>query len=74
MNAEEFYKKNIEQSNIPKEHYKNEIITMMEDYHQYKAHQYRTLKKVVQEEEQLSCCGDILDPDFPICPTCLEHC
>ena len=24
-----------------------------------------------EEEEHLSCCGDILDPDFMICPTCL---
>ena len=37
---------------------------------------YKTLKEVIKEEEEgyLSCCGDILDPDFPICPICLEHC
>lgn len=26
------------------------------------------------EDELLSCCGDELDPDVMICPTCKEHC
>jgi len=25
------------------------------------------------EGNMLSCCGDILDPDNMICPTCKEH-
>ena len=27
-----------------------------------------------EEEELLSCCGDVLDEDIMLCPTCLEHC
>ena len=23
---------------------------------------------------RLSCCGDMLEPDSDLCPTCLEHC
>ena len=26
------------------------------------------------DEDELSCCGDELDPDIMICPTCKEHC
>jgi len=26
------------------------------------------------ENEGISCCGDELDPDIMICPTCEEHC
>jgi len=40
------------------------IIELMEAYHKYKISKE-------EEEEHLSCCGDILDPDFMICPTCL---
>jgi uncharacterized protein YpiB (UPF0302 family) len=28
----------------------------------------------LEEDELLSCCGDELDPDIMICPTCKEHC
>ena len=27
-----------------------------------------------EDGNRLSCCGDILDPDYMICPTCREHC
>ena len=27
-----------------------------------------------EDGNRLSCCGDVLDPDFMICPTCKEHC
>jgi len=29
--------------------------------------------ETVEVEDTLSCCGDVLDPDIMICPTCLEH-
>ena len=27
-----------------------------------------------EDGNRLSCCGDVLDPDFMICPSCKEHC
>ena len=27
-----------------------------------------------EDGNRLSCCGDILDEDFMICPSCKEHC
>jgi hypothetical protein len=33
-----------------------------------------TLVKICYVANQYSCCGDILDPDYMICPTCKEHC
>lgn len=27
-----------------------------------------------EEGHMLSCCGDQLDPDIMLCPTCKEHC
>ena len=32
------------------------------------------LAKIQEMADQYSCCGDILDKDYMICPTCLEHC
>ena len=33
-----------------------------------------TLADIQTRSDQYSCCGDILDPDYMICPTCKEHC
>ena len=30
--------------------------------------------KICERANQYSCCGDILDKDYMICPTCQEHC
>ena len=30
--------------------------------------------KIYQHADQLSCCGDVLDKDYMMCPTCKEHC
>ncbi len=30
--------------------------------------------KIFQKADIYSCCGDILDRDFMMCPTCKEHC
>ena len=27
-----------------------------------------------EDGNRLICCGDVLDPDFMICPSCKEHC
>jgi hypothetical protein len=27
-----------------------------------------------EDGNRLSCCGDILDPDIMLCPSCKEHC
>ncbi len=32
------------------------------------------LEKIQEDANQFSCCGDILDKDYMLCPTCLEHC
>jgi len=29
---------------------------------------------IYRSADQLSCCGDVLDKDYMICPTCNEHC
>jgi len=29
---------------------------------------------IYRQADQFSCCGDILDKDYMICPTCKEHC
>ena len=29
---------------------------------------------IYQKADQFSCCGDILDKDYMICPSCKEHC
>lgn len=33
-----------------------------------------TLADIQKRSDQYSCCGDILDSDYMICPTCKEHC
>jgi hypothetical protein len=33
-----------------------------------------TLSEIEQYSEMYSCCGDILDKDYMICPSCKEHC
>lgn len=33
-----------------------------------------TLKEVLELGEFISCCGDLLDKDIMICPSCKEHC
>jgi hypothetical protein len=32
------------------------------------------LSKICDAADMYSCCGDILDKDYMICPTCKEHC
>ena len=29
---------------------------------------------IYQRAEMYSCCGDVLDKDYMICPSCKEHC
>ena len=29
---------------------------------------------IVRKADKYSCCGDVLDEDYMICPTCKEHC
>lgn len=31
-------------------------------------------KETLNEAVMYSCCGQPLDPDYMICPVCLEHC
>ena len=31
-------------------------------------------EKIYQVADMYSCCGDILDRDYMMCPTCKEHC
>jgi len=31
-------------------------------------------EEICRNAEYLSCCGDVLDKDYMICPTCYEHC
>ena len=33
-----------------------------------------TLSEILRAASFHSCCGDILDKDLMICPTCREHC
>ena len=33
-----------------------------------------SLKEIYNASDIYSCCGDILDRDYMICPTCKEHC
>ena len=33
-----------------------------------------TAKEVISRSDIYSCCGDVLDKDIMICPTCKEHC
>ena len=33
-----------------------------------------SLSTIENRADQYSCCGDILDKDYMICPTCKEHC
>lgn len=33
-----------------------------------------TAKDIERKADYYSCCGDILDKDIMICPTCHEHC
>jgi len=33
-----------------------------------------TLEEIKNRADIYSCCGDILDRDLMICPTCKEHC
>jgi hypothetical protein len=35
---------------------------------------YKAQQLAETDDELISCCGDELDPDYMICPTCLEHC
>jgi hypothetical protein len=32
------------------------------------------IQKIYQKADIYSCCGDILDRDIMMCPTCKEHC
>ena len=32
------------------------------------------IQEILREEVKYSCCGDILDQDHMLCPSCLEHC
>lgn len=34
---------------------------------------YKAQQLEETEDDLISCCGDKLDPDYMICPTCLEH-
>ena len=51
--AIEFLKENIEESNIPEEHYEWEIAEMMEDYATYYHEENLKLCEVVRQSEQL---------------------
>jgi hypothetical protein len=31
------------------------------------------LSEIIENSDYYSCCGDILDKDFMMCPTCYEH-
>ncbi len=33
-----------------------------------------TAADIERKADKYSCCGDILDEDYMICPTCKEHC
>jgi hypothetical protein len=33
-----------------------------------------TAKDIERKANKYSCCGDVLDDDYMICPTCKEHC
>lgn len=33
-----------------------------------------TPSEICSSSEYYSCCGDILDKDYMMCPTCYEHC
>ena len=33
-----------------------------------------SLEKIQEMADQYSCCGEVLDKDYMLCPTCLEHC
>ena len=33
-----------------------------------------TSKDICSASEYYSCCGDVLDKDYMMCPTCYEHC
>ena len=35
---------------------------------------YKAQQLAKTDDELISCCGDELDQDYMICPTCLEHC
>jgi hypothetical protein len=33
-----------------------------------------SVQEILQRADMFSCCGDILDKDYMMCPTCKEHC
>jgi hypothetical protein len=33
-----------------------------------------SIQDIEYRADQYSCCGDILDKDYMLCPTCKEHC